>query len=76
MGVENRIEDLGQEGNCSLGNMLQGAVWDTVRARSLADLEKYKNMKWTRTNFGKILQKFYKTKTFLRDEVKNYSDSP
>jgi hypothetical protein len=56
--------------------MLQGAVWDTVRARSLADLEKYKNMKWTRTYFGKILQKFYKTKTFLRDEVKNYSDSP
>ena len=33
MGTENRIEDLGQEGNRLLGKMLQGPVWDTVRAR-------------------------------------------
>ena len=39
MGAENRIEDLGQEGHRSLGKMLQGPVRDTVRARSLADLE-------------------------------------
>jgi len=39
MGEENRIENLGQEGNRPLGKMLQGPVWDTVWARSLADLE-------------------------------------
>jgi len=36
---ENSIEDLSKEGNRSLGKILQGPVWDTVRARSLADLE-------------------------------------
>ena len=39
MGEENRIADLGEEGNRSLGKMLQGPVRDTVRVRSLADLE-------------------------------------
>jgi hypothetical protein len=39
MGAENRIEDVGQEGNRSLAKMLQGPVRDTFRARSLADLE-------------------------------------
>jgi len=39
MGVENRIEDLGQEGNLSLGKMLEGPVRDTFRTRSLAELE-------------------------------------
>ena len=39
MGAENRIENLGKEGYRSLVNMLQGPVQDTVRARSLADLE-------------------------------------
>jgi len=39
MGAENRIEDLGKEGNRSLGKMLQGPVRDTVRARSLVDFE-------------------------------------
>ena len=38
-GEENRIEDLGQEGNCLLGKMLQGPVWDNVWAWSLVDLE-------------------------------------
>jgi len=32
-------EDLGQEGNRSLGKMLQGPVGHTVRNRILADLE-------------------------------------
>jgi len=39
MGEENRIEDLGQEGNRSLGKMLQGPVRYAVWARSLAELE-------------------------------------
>ena len=39
MGAENRVEDTGEEGNRSLGKMLQCPVRDTVRARSLADLE-------------------------------------
>ena len=39
MGEENRIENLGEEGNRSLGKMLQGPVRDTVWARSFADLE-------------------------------------
>ena len=39
MGAENRVEDMGEEGNRSLGKMLQCPVRDTVRARSLADLE-------------------------------------
>jgi len=36
---ENRVEDIGEEGNRSLGKMLQYPVRDTVQARSLADLE-------------------------------------
>jgi hypothetical protein len=36
---ENRVENLDQEGYRSLWEMLQGPVGDTVRARSLADLE-------------------------------------
>ena len=39
MGEENCIEDLGQEGYCSLGKMLLGPVRYTVWAWSLADLE-------------------------------------
>jgi hypothetical protein len=39
MGAENRVEDIGEEGNRSLGKMLQRPVRDTVRARSLAELE-------------------------------------
>ena len=39
VGVENRIEDLRQDGNRSLGKMLQGPVRDTLRAWSLAVLE-------------------------------------
>jgi len=39
MGAENHVEDLGQEGNRSLGKMFQGPVRDSVRARSLADLK-------------------------------------
>ena len=39
MGAENRVEDMGEEGNLSLGKMLQCPVRDTVRARSLAELE-------------------------------------
>ena len=39
MGAENSFEDMGEEGNRSLGKMLQCPVRDTVRARSLADLE-------------------------------------
>jgi len=39
MGVDNRLEDLVQEGNHSLGKMLEGPVWYTVRARNFADLE-------------------------------------
>lgn len=36
---EDSIEDLRQEGNLSLGKMLQGPVRDTVRAQSFADPE-------------------------------------
>jgi len=36
MGAENRIEDMGEEGNRSLGKMLQDSVLYTVRPRSLA----------------------------------------
>jgi hypothetical protein len=39
MGEEDRIENLDKEGYRSLWDMLQGPVRDTVRARSLADLE-------------------------------------
>jgi len=39
MGSENRIEDLGQEGNHPLGKMFQGPVRETVRVWSFADLE-------------------------------------
>jgi hypothetical protein len=36
---EDSVEDLDQEEYRSLGKMLQGSVWYTVWARSLADLE-------------------------------------
>jgi hypothetical protein len=39
MGQENHIENLGQEGYCSLEKILQGSVRDNVWARSLAELE-------------------------------------
>jgi len=39
MGAENCVEDAGEEGNRSLGKLLQYPVRYTVRARSLADLE-------------------------------------
>ena len=39
MGAENRVEDTSEEGNRSLGKLLQCPVRYTVRARSLADLE-------------------------------------
>jgi len=39
MGEEERIENLGQEENRSLGKILQGPVQDTVRARSIAEFE-------------------------------------
>jgi hypothetical protein len=39
MGEEDRIENLDQKGYRSLWEMLQDPVRDTVRARSLADLE-------------------------------------
>ena len=39
MGEEHRAENVYQEGYRSLWEMLQGPVPDTVRARSLADLE-------------------------------------
>jgi len=39
MGAKNRIEDVSQEGDSSLGKMLEGPVRDTFSARSLADLE-------------------------------------
>jgi len=39
MGAEHRVEDTGEEGNRSLGKMLQCPVRETVRARSLVDLE-------------------------------------
>ena len=39
MGAENRVENVGEEGNRSLGKMLQCPVRDTFRVRSLAELE-------------------------------------
>jgi hypothetical protein len=39
IGEEHRIENLDKKGNRSLWEMLQSPVRDTVRARSLADLE-------------------------------------
>ena len=39
VGAENRVEDTCEEGNRSLGKMLQCPVRDSVRAKSLADLE-------------------------------------
>ena len=39
MSSENRVEDTGEEGNRSLGKVLQRPIRYTVRARSLADLE-------------------------------------
>jgi hypothetical protein len=38
-GVENSVENLGEEGNRSLGKMIQGPVLDTVWTRVLAELE-------------------------------------
>ena len=42
MGAENRNEDTGEEGNRSLGKMLQCPVRYTVRSRSLGDRETHK----------------------------------
>ena len=45
MGMENRVEDTGEEGNCSL----QCPVRDTVGVQSLADLETpdgFMNLVW------------------------------
>jgi len=39
MGAENRVENTGEEGNCSLVKMLQCPVPYTVEAPSLADFE-------------------------------------
>ena len=39
MGADSRVEDMGKEGNRSLGEVLQSPVRDTIRARGLADLE-------------------------------------
>ena len=39
MSEEDRVENLDQEGYRSLWEILQGPLRDTVRARSLADLE-------------------------------------
>ena len=39
MGVENRIEDLRQEGNRSLGKMLECPVRDTFLARNFPDVK-------------------------------------
>ena len=39
MGAENHVEYTGEEGNRSLGKVLQYPVRYTVRARSLGDLE-------------------------------------
>ena len=39
MGADNRLEDLVQEGNRSLGKMLEGPVQYTFQARSFADFE-------------------------------------
>ena len=39
MGVEYHVEDMGEEGNRSLGMMLQCPVRHTVLERSLTDLE-------------------------------------
>jgi len=39
IGAENRVEDTGEEGNRSLGKVLQSPVRYTVRARSFADLD-------------------------------------
>ena len=39
MGDENRVENLDQEGYRSLWEMLKSPVRDTVRVRSLADLD-------------------------------------
>ena len=37
--AENGVEDMSEEGNLSLGKMLQCPVRDTFRARSVAELE-------------------------------------
>ena len=37
MGSENRIEDIGEEGNRSLGKMVQDSVQYNVQARNLVD---------------------------------------
>ena len=39
MGAENSIEVIGENGNRSIGMMLQCCVQDNVRARCLADVE-------------------------------------
>ena len=39
MGSENRVEGMDEEGNRSLGKMLQCPIRDTVRVRSLANLD-------------------------------------
>jgi ppGpp synthetase/RelA/SpoT-type nucleotidyltranferase len=41
MGEEDRVENQDQEGYRSLWEMVQGPVRDTVRFRSLADLENH-----------------------------------
>jgi hypothetical protein len=39
MGEEERIENLDKKGYRSPWEMLQGPLWDTVRARGFAELE-------------------------------------
>jgi len=39
MGAENRVKDTGEEGNRSLGTVLQRPVRYAVQAQSLAELE-------------------------------------
>ena len=39
VGAEDRVEDMGEEGNRSLGKILHCPLQDTVRARSLAGFE-------------------------------------
>ena len=39
MGVGNRVENMDEEGNCSIGKVLQCPIRDTVRTRSLANVE-------------------------------------
>jgi len=41
MGTENHVEDTGEEGNRSLGKVLQCSLQYIIRARSLADLDNH-----------------------------------